>query len=52
MGEDENEERDSVVDTDKVQSAEDSARNVRKRETRNTTYEVLSRKDEHTCESL
>ncbi|XP_072193181.1 mis18-binding protein 1 [Excalfactoria chinensis] len=46
--EDENEESDSVVDTDEVQSTEDSARNVKKRETRNATYEVLPRKDEHT----
>ncbi|XP_015721393.1 mis18-binding protein 1 isoform X2 [Coturnix japonica] len=46
--EDENEESDSVVDTDEVQSAEDSARNAKKHETRNTTYEVLPRKDEHT----
>ncbi|XP_031458191.1 mis18-binding protein 1 isoform X2 [Phasianus colchicus] len=51
IGEDKNDESDSMVDTDEVESAEDSARNVRKRETRNTTYEVLPRKDEHTYQT-
>uniref|UniRef100_A0A8C2U1B0 Mis18-binding protein 1 n=2 Tax=Coturnix japonica TaxID=93934 RepID=A0A8C2U1B0_COTJA len=49
--EDENDESDSVVDTDEMQSAEDSARNTKRHETRNTTYEVLPRKDEHTYQT-
>ncbi|GAB0191214.1 mis18-binding protein 1 [Grus japonensis] len=44
--EDENEESDSVV-TDALKNAEDSARNVKKPETRNTTYEVLPKNDEN-----
>ncbi|XP_021258721.1 mis18-binding protein 1 isoform X2 [Numida meleagris] len=48
MGEDENEESDSVVDMGVLENAEDLARNVRKRETRNATYEVLPKKDENT----
>uniref|UniRef100_A0A803XU33 Mis18-binding protein 1 n=1 Tax=Meleagris gallopavo TaxID=9103 RepID=A0A803XU33_MELGA len=51
IGEDRNDEIDSMVDTDEAESAEDSARDVRKRETRNTTYEVLPRKDEHTYQT-
>ncbi|OXB74019.1 UNVERIFIED_CONTAM: hypothetical protein H355_011145 [Colinus virginianus] len=46
-GEDENEGSDPVVDLDVLENAEDSARNGRKRETRNTTYEVLPKNNEH-----
>ncbi|XP_050753901.1 mis18-binding protein 1 [Gymnogyps californianus] len=43
----ENEESDSVVGTDVLKNAEDSARDVKKPETRNTTYEVLPQNDEN-----
>ncbi|OXB56803.1 hypothetical protein ASZ78_014378 [Callipepla squamata] len=46
-GEDENEGSDTVVDPDVLENAEDSVRNGRKRETRNTTYEVLPKNNEH-----
>ncbi|KAM6254420.1 mis18-binding protein 1 [Spheniscus humboldti] len=45
--EDENEESDSVVGTDALKNAEDSARDVKKPETRNTTYEVSPKNDEN-----
>ncbi|XP_009892225.1 PREDICTED: mis18-binding protein 1 [Charadrius vociferus] len=44
-GEDENEDSDPVVGTDVLKNAEDSARDVKKPETRNTTYEVLPNSD-------
>lgn len=50
--EDENEESDSVVSTDALKNAEDSARDVKKPETRNTTYEVSPKNDENACEYL
>ncbi|XP_009698583.1 PREDICTED: mis18-binding protein 1, partial [Cariama cristata] len=46
-GEGEDEESDSVVGTDVLKNAGDSARDVKKPETRNTTYEVLSQNDEN-----
>ncbi|KAM6068974.1 mis18-binding protein 1 [Theristicus caerulescens] len=46
-GEDENEESDSVVGTDVLRNAEASAREVKKPDTRNTTYEVLPKNDEN-----
>ncbi|KAM7110273.1 mis18-binding protein 1 isoform 1-T1 [Ciconia maguari] len=46
-GEDANEESDSVVGMDVLKNAEDSARDVKKPETRNTTYEVLPKNDEN-----
>ena len=46
----ENKESGSVVHTDVLKNAEDSARGVRKPETRNnTTYEVLPKSHENTC---
>ncbi|KAM9381011.1 mis18-binding protein 1 [Phaethornis superciliosus] len=45
--EDENEESNTVVDTDVLKITKDSARNVKKPETRNTTYEVSPRNDEN-----
>ncbi|XP_040974371.1 mis18-binding protein 1 isoform X2 [Aquila chrysaetos chrysaetos] len=45
--EDEDEEGDSVVDTDVLKNAEGSARDVKTPETRNTTYEVLPRSDKN-----
>ncbi|XP_010175450.1 LOW QUALITY PROTEIN: mis18-binding protein 1, partial [Antrostomus carolinensis] len=46
--EDENEDSDAVVGTEVLRNAEDSARNVKKPETRNTTYEVSPKNDENT----
>ncbi|KAM6130893.1 mis18-binding protein 1 [Pterocles gutturalis] len=43
----EDEESDSIVGTDVLENAEDTARNVRNRETRNTTYEVLPKNYEN-----
>ncbi|XP_048805084.1 mis18-binding protein 1 isoform X2 [Lagopus muta] len=51
ISEDKNDESDSVVDTEEAGSSEESPRNVRNRGTRNTTYEVLPRKDEHTYQT-
>ncbi|XP_075006781.1 mis18-binding protein 1 isoform X2 [Calonectris borealis] len=46
-GEDENDKSDSVVGTDVLKNAGDSARDVKNPETRNTTYEVLPTNDEN-----
>ncbi|XP_010295056.1 PREDICTED: mis18-binding protein 1 [Phaethon lepturus] len=46
-GEGENDESDSVVGMDVLKNTEDSARDVKKPETRNTTYEVLPKHDEN-----
>ncbi|KAM6133632.1 mis18-binding protein 1 [Phoenicopterus ruber ruber] len=43
----EDEESDSVVGTDVLKNAEGSSRDVKKPETRNTTYEVLPKNDEN-----
>ncbi|XP_030308369.1 mis18-binding protein 1 [Calypte anna] len=47
ISEDENEDSNTMVDTDVLKTTKDSARNVKKPETRNTTYEVSPRNDEN-----